>query len=312
MGQQQRRVALVTGAAGGIGAATARELKQHGYALALVDRRGTRLTSLVGELVADGGQALALVGDITHQENRTRFVERTLSHFGRLDALVNNVGMGCAGATDALTSTQIQALFDLNVLAPIEMTRLVLPELCKRRGVIINIASILGRVAMPPFGMYSATKFALSGWTDALRLEVAPYGVRVCEIDPGPVQTDFAATSGVVNGPFAHFGIQPEPVARAVMRALRYPFHRITVPFYYGPAMWLCRALPGVTHLGYRMLIHCWPDFFLHRGGNPQAHEEAQRHRWAQEDAGGVAIATEAHGAARADATPASPVRLHM
>ncbi|MEO7003490.1 MAG: SDR family oxidoreductase [Ktedonobacterales bacterium] len=307
--QQERRVVLLTGAAGGIGAATARELARRGCALALVDRRGTRLAALVGEIVAAGGQALAIVADMTQADDRQRMLELTLRRFGRLDALVNNAGTGRAGATEALTSAQIQLLFDLNVLAPIELTRLALPELRKQRGVIVNIASILGRVAMPPFGMYSATKFALSGWTDALRLELAPQGVRVCEVDPGSVQTEFAATAGVKDGFFAHFGIQPQPVARAVANLLRHPRRRVTVPFYLGPAMWLCQVAPGATYLGYRLLIRLNPAFFLHQAGDPQAHEAALREQWASE-AGEAWDVVEAPIAAEIGIIPTPQARL--
>jgi short-subunit dehydrogenase len=256
---QDQRVAIVTGASSGIGRATARALAQRGMRVVLAARRADRLEALAEEIVRSDGQAVSVPGDITEPQTRRALVTTALERFGRLDILINNAGMAVAGTTEALSSEDIRAQFELNVFAALELTRLALPELRRRRGIAINVASLAGRVAMPPVGVYSATKFALAGWTEALRRELANSGVRVCLVNPGAVMTEFAPKSGL--HPLLMLGsTSPERVARVIARLTRRPRRTVTVPVTLAPAVALARAFPSLVDAAYGFLGRTRPD----------------------------------------------------
>jgi NAD(P)-dependent dehydrogenase (short-subunit alcohol dehydrogenase family) len=125
-----------------------------------------------------------------------RAVEQTLQRFGRIDVLVNNAGCGLRGAVEEISDEQVQQLFEVNVYGVIRMIRAVTPPMRQQRsGRIINISSISGKLSTPVNGLYSATKFALEALSDALRWELAPFGIQVVLIEPGSIKTQFADTA---------------------------------------------------------------------------------------------------------------------
>ncbi|MFD5013805.1 oxidoreductase [Streptomyces chartreusis] len=178
-------VAWITGASSGIGSATARRLAHEGYTVYGTARRLERLT----DLEADGIRPLSL--DVT-DDAMTRARDRIINEQGRIDVLVNNAGYGSYGALEDVPLNEGRAQFDVNVFAPARLTQLVLPHMrAQRSGTIVNISSIGGWIYGPLGSWHHATKFALEGMSDALRIEVAPFGIRVVVIEPGAIRTEW-------------------------------------------------------------------------------------------------------------------------
>lgn len=128
--------------------------------------------------------------DVTDEAQRQAAVERILRDEGRIDALVNNAGVGLAGFQEQVATDELRRLFEINVIAPHALTRLCLPHLRASRGLVMNISSMSGRQPFPGAGAYAASKFAMEGMTEALRHEMRPFGVRVVLVEPGPYKTD--------------------------------------------------------------------------------------------------------------------------
>lgn len=254
------RVALVTGASSGIGKATALALAERGFAVAITARREEQLGAVAQQIEAAGGTVHVAAGDITDAGFRRGLVQEVLGRFGRLDVLINNAGGAIAGSTETLSEQQIRQMFDLNLFAPIDLTKLALPELKRQRGVIINVASVAARLATPPTGLYSASKYALAGWTEALRRELASQGVRVSQVNPGPVATEFAESAGMNAEQFNQVGISPQRVARAIARLADRPRREVTVPWVLGPVSRVLQVLPGLVDLGFRAVERVRPE----------------------------------------------------
>jgi short-subunit dehydrogenase len=184
MAQLEKAIAIITGASAGIGRATAQRLRGLGYGLVLNARRKERLDALARET-----DAAAVAGDITDPAVRARVVEAC---GGRIDLLINNAGYGEPGPVEMVSEKDYRRQFEVNVFAAGAMIQAVLPTMRRRRtGRILNISSVAGRFGYPLFGWYCASKHALEGLSDALRLEVAPWGIQVVLIEPGPVETEF-------------------------------------------------------------------------------------------------------------------------
>jgi len=179
-------VAIVTGASSGIGAATALRLARDGFIVYAAARRVDRMR----QLEAAGIRIVSL--DVTDDPAVTALVARVLSDQGRVDVLVNNAGYGAYGAFEEVPPEEARRQFDVNVFALARLTQLVLPSMRERRsGTIVNISSIGGRITTPLGSWYHASKFAVEGLSDALRIEVAPFGVRVVVIEPGAIETEW-------------------------------------------------------------------------------------------------------------------------
>jgi NADP-dependent 3-hydroxy acid dehydrogenase YdfG len=145
------------------------------------------------------GAAKALALDVTDAGQVDSAVTQAFAQFGQVDVLVNNAGYGVAGAIEEVSEAEFMPMFETNVFGLLEVTRAFLPHLRKQRsGHILNLSSIGGVVASPGMGFYNATKFAVEGISEALAAEVAPLGIRVTIIEPGPFRTDFLGRSGVV------------------------------------------------------------------------------------------------------------------
>jgi short-subunit dehydrogenase len=240
-----RPVALITGASRGIGAATARELAQRGYALALAARTASDIQALAAELSAGGIPALPIPTDLRRPEEVQRLARLALDHFGRVDALVNNAGIGGADRRVVrLDDEYAQAIMATNLVAPIELTRALLPGMLERRhGAIVFIGSVAGHIGLPASALYSTTKFGLRGFALALRRELLRSGVGVTIVSPGFIDTGMATRlRSIPKAP-------PELVARAVADAIARPHREVVVPGYYRLAIWLERALPWLADL---------------------------------------------------------------
>lgn len=184
---EQSRV-LITGASSGIGAALAAALASH-HTVMLTGRAAERLASVVATLPT-GASAASLAGDIAEAAFRERLVDTAVRELGGLDVVINCAGVGATGYFDVDGPLHLRAMLELNLLAPIELVRKALPALRRStHPMIVNIASIAGRRGIPGYSDYCATKFALCGWTEAVRAELAPFGIHMLLVCPGPTAT---------------------------------------------------------------------------------------------------------------------------
>jgi len=238
-GQVRGKVVVITGASSGIGAATARAFGRAGAKLVLAARRLDRLQALSGEIQAlgTGAEALALAADLGRQADIERMVAAAQERFGRVDVLFNNAGFGRLDWLEKLDPAQdIESQLAVNVLGLVQTTRLVLPGMmAQRSGHIINMASVAGLVATPTYSIYAASKFAVRGFSEALRREAAPWGIRVSAIYPGAVATEFAEHAGIgrktrMTSP-AWLLLTADEVAEAVVGLVRRPRASLVMPW---------------------------------------------------------------------------------
>ncbi len=183
---------LITGATGGIGSAVALELASRDASLIIVGRNAKRLDALFARLRALGTEVLPIAADIADVEQRTRLVEKILERGATLDILINCAGVQNFGFFQNETGAEISTLFDVNTVAPIALINAFLPHMLHRRsGSIVNVGSIFGSIGFPCFATYSASKFALRGFSEALRRELSDTGVNVTYVAPRFTKTPF-------------------------------------------------------------------------------------------------------------------------
>ncbi|BAV07338.1 Short-chain dehydrogenase [Filimonas lacunae] len=187
------KVWFITGSARGLGRSITEAVLASGDNVAATARNTDQLNDLVQQYPA---QILALPLDVNNKQQIEAAVAQTVQHFGRIDVLVNNAGFGITGAAEAFTDEQVSSQLSVNLYAPIEITRVVLPYMRKQRsGRILQISSIGGRVGNAGLSIYQAAKFGLSGFSEVLRKEVAHLGIHVTAVEPGGFRTDWAGAS---------------------------------------------------------------------------------------------------------------------
>ena len=237
---------VVTGASSGIGRAAAVLLAGKGARVWAVARSEGPLD----ELAAGHPGITPVVADVAVDEDRAAVVEQA----GAVDVLVNNAGIGWLGNVEDMPPEQVRKLFDINVLGLVDLTQRVLPGMLERgRGHVVNVASVASWIAVPPLTVYSATKFAVQGFSEGLRREVAGRGVAVTTVNPGPVATRFGHRARSEDpltermGAGLMPGVPVSLAARAVVRAIRMGgapgYATISVPRVAGLAR--LAALPG-------------------------------------------------------------------
>lgn len=243
------KIVLITGASAGIGRAAAELLLKNGYQVYAGARRVERMK----DLEAQGAAVLAL--DVTAEASLRSAVETILGKEGRLDILINNAGYGAHGAVEDVPIEEARRQFEVNVFGLARLTQLALPHMrAAGSGTIINISSIAGKITMPTGGWYHASKHAVESYSDALRLEVAQFGIKVILIEPGPIKTEWDNTALVNLEKYSGAGAYgplvrrltekfragyrsgapgPEVVAEVILKALRAgrPAARYPVPF---------------------------------------------------------------------------------
>jgi short-subunit dehydrogenase len=215
------RVVLLTGGSRGIGPVVAEALARRGVNLAIAARSKSGLDDVATRLKGLGIETLVMPADLREPTQREELVGAVLKRFGKIDILVNNAGLETEGAYAELPWPSIQETIEVNLIAPMALTHLVVPGMLERKaGHIVNVASIAAKSGAPYAATYSGTKAGLAEWTRALRLELAGTGVRFSTIFPGYVREV---------GMFARFGVRPPwlvgsctstQVARAVVAAI--------------------------------------------------------------------------------------------
>jgi short-subunit dehydrogenase len=180
-------VALITGASSGIGTQVALELLKAGYSVCGAARRADRMQSIVDA----GGIALAL--DLTDDKSIEQCVGAVIQQQGRLDVLVNNAGYGAYGSVEEVPLDEARRQFEVNLFGLARITQLTIPEMRKQKsGHIFNVTSIGGKIYTPLGAWYHATKHAVEGWSDALRMELEQFGIHVVIIEPGAIKTEWS------------------------------------------------------------------------------------------------------------------------
>lgn len=240
---------IVTGASSGIGRDAAVRLARRGARVWAVARNVDRLGALASECQG----ITPFAADVSVDGDRAALVEAA----GDIDVLVNNAGLGWSGVVADMSAAEVRKLFEINVIGLIDLTQRVLPGmLARRHGHITNIGSVAGWIAAPPLSVYSATKFAVAGFSEGLRREVLGKGVTVGLVAPGPIATEFYPRSaGLTDGkgaPMNSSGAPPVSIAgRAVVRSIRMAgipgWDTIAVPRVVGLAR--LGAVPGLARV---------------------------------------------------------------
>jgi short-subunit dehydrogenase len=243
--------AIVTGASSGIGRETALELARNGVGLVVVARREDRLRQLVEQIAALGRPVASVVGDITDPAVRQQAIDTAQSKLGGLDILVNNAGVGALGPFEDASVTRVRRVMEVNFFALVEMTRLALPLLKQGvRPMVVNVSSIVGHRGVPNRSEYSASKFAVQGFSEAIRAEFTRRGIDVLVVSPGPTETEFfdREIERTTDAKWPkHKPASVAGVARQIVRAIRAGRHEI-VPYRWGRVLcWLNRLSPRLV-----------------------------------------------------------------
>jgi NAD(P)-dependent dehydrogenase (short-subunit alcohol dehydrogenase family) len=259
LGKNDQRVVLITGASSGIGKACAEHLHQRGYRVYGTSRNPSPGTASAGYEV--------FKMDVDVDSSVARGIEWVLEREGRLDVLVNNAGFGIAGSVEDTSMEEAKAQFETNFFGVLRVCRAALPIMREQRaGYIVTISSLAGRVGMPFQGLYSASKYALEGLSEALRLEVRPFGIHMVLIEPGDFSTGFTArrqrTAASLENPAyraryettlnivevdENRGAHPLKVARLLERVIQDPAPRLrytTGPLFQRAAVLLRKVVP--------------------------------------------------------------------
>jgi 3-oxoacyl-[acyl-carrier protein] reductase len=227
MSQLKGKVALVTGASKGIGRACALRLAEAGANIVMGARSIDLLEMLRKDIDGLGVKSLAERCDVSRPGDCGKLVEKSIERFGRIDILINNAGIGFSGKIIDSEPGEVEQMVKVNVLGVYYMTRAVLPSMMdKQHGDIINIGSVAAIKYSPNFAMYSATKFAVRAFSEALRNEVQGHNIRVTLINPGMTKTDFfdSFSQGGLPLPLDKGEImKPEHIANAIHFALNHP-----------------------------------------------------------------------------------------
>ncbi|AKS33701.1 SDR family oxidoreductase [Mycolicibacterium goodii] len=225
--QNLSRVAVITGASSGIGAATARVLHAGGYRVVLVARRRDRIEALAAEL---GDGAIAIAADVTDRDALVAAAQRVQDELGGADVLINNAGIMLLGPFSSEQRDDYRNMVEINLLGTITTTEVFLDQLKDGGGDLINISSVAGRTARATNGVYAATKWGVNGWSESLRQELLPE-VRVTLIEPGVVDTELPshitheATRQAVQKGYDEATVKPEEIAEVIAFTLSRPRH---------------------------------------------------------------------------------------
>jgi NADP-dependent 3-hydroxy acid dehydrogenase YdfG len=250
----QNKVVLITGASSGFGEDAARLFAAQGCRLVLAARRMDRLQALAASIQDAGGEAMAIPVDVTDRADIKSMVQSTLDLYGRIDILFNNAGFGRLDWLENLDPERdIETQIQVNLTGLIQTTRAVLPHMLARgEGHIINMSSVAGLIAAPLYSVYSATKFGVRAFTDTLRREVAPFGIRVSGIYPGPAETEFILHTGTNSAKrslnrLASFRMSSAYVARCVVGLAKHPRRSLVIPWWYNLVIGFDTLFPAVV-----------------------------------------------------------------
>ncbi len=195
-----KKVALITGGSSGIGLACAIEFGQNGFAVAISGRNGESLQKALQQLKNEGVEAIAIPGDVGKETDCERMIEQTLDAFGQLDVLINNAGISMRALFADVQLDVLKQVMNINFWGTVYCTKFALPHIVKSGGSIIGISSIAGHKGLPARTGYSASKFAMNGFLEAIRIELRKTKVHVLLVSPGFVATNIRKAALVADG----------------------------------------------------------------------------------------------------------------
>jgi short-subunit dehydrogenase len=243
---------LVTGASSGIGRAVSLQLAARGARLTIAARREAELARTAAECRGAGAACEYVVADVSRRDECLRLAAEAERRLGPIDALVNNAGFAIFDAIADAATGDVERMMATNFFGTLWCTQAVLPSMLERRsGAIVNVGSIAGLMGYARMGGYCASKFAVTGMTEALRAEVADRGVAVSLVAPATTDTEFFVTAEKGKMPGASrmiLAIPPERVARAIVRAIESGRRRAILPFPAALFMRFKEILPGPAH----------------------------------------------------------------
>jgi len=254
---------IVTGASSGIGAQLARDLAARGMRVALLARRVERLQALADDIHRGGGEALPVACDIAERSSVEAGVAAVHEKWGRIDLLVNNAGYGRHVLFKDHEVTDIERMMRTNYLGTIYATKAVLPVMRTRgRGWIVNISSVAGKLGQPDEAAYSATKFAVTGFSEGISYELAPLGIHVMTVYPALVRTEMFTPEVMARMPRQAIRfLEPAEFSRQVLRALERGRYEVTVPRYVGFVYAIRTLLPALhRRMTARIRLQVLPD----------------------------------------------------
>jgi len=235
-----RRIFL-TGGTSGVGLLLSKKLLLQGHEVTVTGRNASALAELES------------VGAKTIQADLSRLseLESAVSYAGSPDTVIFSAGIGTFAVAEELTDEQIDKMFAVNVLAPMQMTKRLLPEMKRRKsGHFIFLASQAGKVSTPKASVYAATKHAIIGYTNALRMETKEFGIHVTAVNPGPIDTpflDLADQTGNYRNSMGKFLLPPEKVADAIVHTVHHPVREVNLPKYMAISSKLYATAPSIV-----------------------------------------------------------------
>ncbi|NPA57899.1 MAG: SDR family oxidoreductase [Aquificae bacterium] len=228
------KTVLITGASKGLGKALAEKFKKEGFTVLGVSR------TPVQDLLDFHIQA-----DLSREEEVEKVYKTVEENRFKIDVLINNAGIGLYESWEKTDMEQLKRLFEINFFTPVRLTKLFLPHLKERKGTVINVSSVAGKLYVPYMGGYCASKYGLNAFSDSLRAEVMPEGVKVLNLIIGRINTGFSKNAmGSKKPPDTPFGGSAEGFAEAVYKAYRKGKREITYPFWYRYFILLAKAFP--------------------------------------------------------------------
>ncbi|MFO0964412.1 MAG: SDR family oxidoreductase [Gemmataceae bacterium] len=258
------KTALVTGASSGIGKATALRLAQLGARVALASRSAGALEEVRRQIVAAGGQALVIPTDVSASEECRVAVERTVQAFGGLDILLCSAGLSLRAYFENTRLDVLERVMRVNFFGTLYMTHFALPHIKETRGSLVALSSLTGKRGIPSYALYGASKFAIQGLYEALRVEVAKDGVHVGVVSPAFVDTPLRANVLAGDGkpwpepPPPPFRIWPvEKCVEQIVKVIARRKNEALIPWFTGPLLFLDKMLG--SRLGDRILAKRFP-----------------------------------------------------
>ena len=222
------KVVIITGASSGIGLATATEFAKLGAKVVLAARSSDLLHTIVESLKASGYQALAVVTDVTREEDCKNLIDKAVEEYGRIDILINNAGISMRALFRDVEISVLKRLFDVNFWGAVTCTKYALPYLIRYHGSVVGVSSVAGIVGLPGRTGYSASKYALHGFLETLRIENLKNGLHVLILCAGFTKSDIRKKALTADGTPQGFTpreeekmMQPEEVAKEIVRALK-------------------------------------------------------------------------------------------
>ncbi|MFA2690188.1 SDR family oxidoreductase [Bacillus mycoides] len=250
-GRLQEKVIVITGASSGIGEQVAMQVAEQGATPVLMARTEEKLQALADKIkVTYNTSCYYYVLDVSEETKVQSVFSKVLQEVGRIDILVNNAGFGIFKTFEDASMDEVKDMFQVNVFGLVACTKAVLPNMVKRNeGQIINIASLAGKIATPKSSAYAATKHAVLGFTNSLRMELSNTNVYVTAINPGPIDTNFfeiADQSGTYVKNMGRYMLKPTYVAEQIVKAMQTKKREVNLPKWMGMGPKLYALFPGL------------------------------------------------------------------